>query len=274
MRLRCKLEDDPEICSKYCEKIEAAIAEGHIIRISDTSLQKENDSPKPRYYIPHFNTTQAKFRVVYDAAREHKGVSLNGLLERGPIFMQSLKSILIFMQSLKSILICFGEKNTWHRRRYSQYVFQIRIGPEDQHIIRILWFDGPGIQGNVAVYRFQVAPYGLRCIPSIAGYSMIYTAEKNIPNVPLDVSNRVTRDMFVDDFISGVDSIEEGKRVIRDMSKLLSSTGFKLTKWNASSAEILSNVTAEDNILQRYHREASRVTNWRITNYSRTDLGY
>ena len=79
-------------------------------------------------------------------------------------------------------------------------------------------------------YRFQVAPYGLRCVPSIAGCSLLYAAESNLPNVPSDIPEKVTRDMFVDDCIRSVERIEEGKRVIREVSVLLSSTGFKLTK--------------------------------------------
>ena len=56
--------------------------------------------------------------------------------------------------------------------------FQIQISSEDRDMLRILWFDGPDMQGDIAAFQFQVAPYGLRCIPSIAGYAIIYTAEK------------------------------------------------------------------------------------------------
>ena len=81
--------------------------------------------------------------------------------------------------------------------------FQIRIAPEDQDMLQILWFDGPGLQGNVVVYRFQVVPYGLKCSLSIAGYSLLYTAKRNIRDVLHDVAERVTRDMFVDNLIQG-----------------------------------------------------------------------
>ena len=95
VRLRRKLQNQPELSAKYCEKIETAIAEDHIVRIYDAELQDKENISKPHYYIPHFNTSQSKFRVVYDAARKHEGISLNSSLERGPFFMQSLRSILI-----------------------------------------------------------------------------------------------------------------------------------------------------------------------------------
>jgi len=205
--------------------------------VPDEVLQaEEEDSSKPRYYIPHFNTSRSKFRVVYDAARQYHGESLNGLLKRGPIFMQSLQSI----------LLRFGEKRYGVARDIANMFFQIRIAPEDQDMLRILWFDKPDMQGDVVAYRFQVAPYGLRCIPSIVGFSLLYTAERNAPNVSCDIQQRVVRDMFVNDFITGVDNIAEGKQDIKDVSKLLLSTGFTLTKWNASHEEILSDVSVED----------------------------
>ena len=100
-----------------------------------------------QYYIPHFNTTQAKFRVVYDAAREYRGVSLNKLLCRGPIFMQSLRAI----------LIRFGERKHGIAGDIANMFFQIRIAPEDRDMLRILWFSESDMQGHVVAFQFQVA---------------------------------------------------------------------------------------------------------------------
>ena len=204
----------------------------------DDKISEENASngSKPCFYMPHFNTSQAKFRVVYDAAREYRGVFLNDMLERGPIFMQSLRSI----------LIRFCEHKYGVVSDITNMFFQIQIAPEDRDMLRILWFDGPDMQGDIAAFQFQIAPYGLRCIPSIAGYAMIYTAEKNTPSVSTDATSRVKRDMFVDDFISGVDSVEEGQKVVNEVTKLLKSTEFTLSKWNASHKEILAEISEDD----------------------------
>ena len=237
MKLQSKLKDQPEIRDKYCEKIDAAINQGHIVRIADDDLQQDlNDDSKLQYYIPHFNTAQSKFRVVYDAAREYRGVSLNKLLSRGPIFMQSLRSI----------LIRFGEKKYGLAGDIANMFFQIRIDPADRDMLRILWFSQPEMKGELVAYQFQVAPYGLRCIPSIAGYSMIFTAEENVPHASDDAVCRVTRDMFVDDFITAVNSVAEGRRVASEVTELLSSTGFKITKWSASDKAILNDRPTDD----------------------------
>ena len=235
--LQKRLNDKPEVRAQYCEKIEAAIQERHIVQIPNDELVIDlKDKSKPQYYIPHFNTSQNKFRVVYDAAREYKGMSLNKLLNRGPIFMQSLRSI----------LLRFGETTHAIAGDISNIFFQIRIAPEDRDMLRILWFSEPEMKGEVVAYKFQVAPYGIRCIPSMAGFAMLFTAEMNIPNIPSDTAARLSRDMFVDDSISGVNSVEEGRNVIKDITCLLRSTGFTITKWNASCHEILSNVPEAD----------------------------
>ena len=237
LNLKRRLDNEPELRSQYCNKIDTAVKEGHLVKIPNEALLKDlNDDNKQQYYIPHFNTSQAKFRVVYDAAREYRGVSLNKLLNRGPIFMQSLRSI----------LIRFGERQYGVAGDIANMFFQIRIAPEDRDMLRILWFSEPDMNGDVAAFEFQVAPYGLRCIPSIAGYAMMFTAENNIPDVSQDATSRVTRDMFVDDLITGVDCVTEGQKIIKEVSELLSSTGFTITKWNASCKDILADVAEKD----------------------------
>ena len=112
--------------------------------------------------------------------------------------------------------------------------FQIRIHPEDRDGLRVLLFDQPNMQGDVATFQFQVAPYGLKCILSMAVHtkygslcSSLY-CRKNIPNVSEEAVKRVKRDMFVDDLITGVNDVNEGRKVVQEMTDLLQSTGFTL----------------------------------------------
>ena len=248
LRLRKKLQSQPEIMAKYCEKMQAAIDEGHLLRLPHKGDEgKSTKQSHPVNYILHFNTSQAKFRVVFDAAREFGGVSLNQLLARGPIFMQSLPSI----------LQRFGEKKYGLASDIANMFFQIRIHPEDRDVLRVLWFDQPNMQGDVATFQFQVAPYGLKCIPSMAGYALHYTAEKNIPNVSEDAVKRVKRDMFVDDLITRVNDVQEGRKVVQEMTDLLQSTGFTLKKWNSNHKDILQDLD-DDNVASAVREISSR----------------
>ena len=150
------------------------------------------------------------------------------------------------MQSLRSILIRFGERQYGIAGDIANMFFQIQIAPEDRDMIRILWFSESDMKGDVVAYQFQVAPYGLRCIPSMAGYALMFTAESNIPDASNEATANVTQDMFEDDLISDADTIEDGQRVIREVSLLLKSTGFTMKKRNASHKEILADISEED----------------------------
>ena len=50
----------------------------------------------------------------------------------------------------------------------------------------------------------------------MAGYAFHYTAEKNIPNLSEDAVKKVKRDMFVDDLITGVNDVNEGRKVVQE----------------------------------------------------------
>ena len=123
--------------AKYCEKMKAAIEEGHLVKLPpQPQPSRVTERMKPVYYIPHFNTDQKKFNVVYDATREFHGVSL---LAKGPIFMQTFSSI----------LLRFGEKKYGLASELRILFFQIRIHSDDRDMLRILWFDQPDLQGDI-----------------------------------------------------------------------------------------------------------------------------
>ena len=67
--------------------------ENHLEKVKDD--EKWDFEKKSINYISHFATSQQKFRVVYNGALQLDGISLNDMLYRGPIFMESLVSILI-----------------------------------------------------------------------------------------------------------------------------------------------------------------------------------
>ena len=96
------------------------------------------------------------------------------------------------MQSLRAILIRLGERKHGIAGDIANMFFQIRIAPEDRDMLRILWFSESDMQGHVVAFQFQVAPYSLRCIPSIAEYAMIFTAQENISNASEDITSRLT----------------------------------------------------------------------------------
>ena len=48
----------------------------------------------PVWYLPHFVTSQAKKRIVYDGKAAFKGVCINDFIETGPDLLNPLADIL------------------------------------------------------------------------------------------------------------------------------------------------------------------------------------
>ena len=120
--------------------------------------------------------------------------------------------------------------------------FQIALHPKDRDMLRFFpYVDGKPPSG-AEHWRFTVTPYGLVCVPSMAGFCIKYTARKNYAKVPQETQQRVERDFYVDDFITSVDSIAKAKRSISDATKLLATTGFVLTKFSSNCRDVLEDV--------------------------------
>ena len=224
-----RLSKQPERAQKYEETFEAMKREEQAEKVEDE--EKWSFEEKAVHYITHFATSQAKFRVVYNGALPVNGISLNSMLYRGPMFLESLIGILIrFRQHAYAVI---GDiKNMF---------FQIRLHPKDRNMLRFLPF-AKDKQNGEEHWRFTVMPYGLISIPSIAGYCVKYTAKRNYSRASEDTVRRVEQDFYVDDFITSLPTVEDAKRVAYEVTELLSTTGFTLTKFASNSLEVLESI--------------------------------
>ena len=226
-----KLANHPERAFKYKETFEKMKAEGHAEPVKKT----EKEDSKSTHYITHFPTEQQKFRVVYNGALSINGQSLNDMLFRGPNFLQSLVGILLRFRQ-HAYAVTADIKNMF---------FQISLHPDDRDMLRFLPFNTDQDE-DIKPWRFTVMPYGLVCVPSMAGFCIKYTASKNHAKVSPDTLDRVNSDFYVDDFITSVTSIGEAKKVIKETTQLLATTGFVLTKFSSNCAKVLEDTTKEN----------------------------
>ena len=70
-------------------------------------------------------------------------------------------------------MLRFGEQKHAIAEDIANMFLQIRIASKDPHILGLLWFEKPGMQGDIFVLEFCVAQYRLRCIPGVAGYALL-----------------------------------------------------------------------------------------------------
>ena len=226
-----RLRKSPERLSKYRTTVKNMIKENHIEEVGDKELNFEDYLV---HYLTHFATLQEKFRVVYDASLKNGKFCLNDLLYRGPMFLPSIVEILMRFREFQ-FAFCGDIQNMF---------FQIGLHPKDQDMLRVLFYDDDG--KTLKHYRFKVQPYGIRPVPSIAGFCINYTANKNYAKVGEDVVHTAKNSVYVDDVLKSVPSIEKGQATVTGLKALFASTGFHMRKWSSNCKEILKDISTED----------------------------
>ncbi|UYV84182.1 hypothetical protein LAZ67_X001460, partial [Cordylochernes scorpioides] len=187
------------------------------------------------YYMPHHpvireQSTTTKMRVVFDAsAKSENNVSLNQFLHKGPKIQQDVFFILLRFRTYPVAITADIEK--MYR--------QIRIHPEDADYQRILWRPSP--EEPVVDYRLLTVTYGTTSAPFLAMRTLQQLAEDEGQNYP-EISRVTLNDFYVDDLLTGAQTIAEAKELIDQLNDLMKKGGFHLRKWNSNCHEIVSHV--------------------------------
>ncbi|UYV64954.1 hypothetical protein LAZ67_3002556 [Cordylochernes scorpioides] len=187
------------------------------------------------YYMPHHpvireQSTTTKMRVVFDAsAKSENNVSLNQFLHKGPKIQQDVFFLLLRFRTYPVAITADIEK--MYR--------QIRIHPEDADYQRILWRPSP--EEPVVDYRLLTVTYNTTSAPFLAMRTLQQLAEDEGQNYP-EASRVTLNDFYVDDLLTGAQTIAETKELIDQLKDLMKKGGFHLRKWNSNCHEIVSHV--------------------------------
>lgn len=101
---------------------------------------------------------------------------------------------------------------------------QIEVHPNDQSYQRILWRDA---NNQIIEYELSTVTYGTACAPFIAKLTLHQLATDEQTNFP-QASEWTMKDMYVDDFISGCDTIEEAQKLQAEVVQLFQKSEFNL----------------------------------------------
>ena len=155
------------------------------------------------HYLPHHAVIKeqkqtSKVRIVFDASSKVKGPSLNDCLHKGPQLTPLLFDILLRFRSFAVALTADIEKA----------FLQISIADDDRDYLRFLWFDDvfqdePKIVRN----RFARVVFGVNSSPFLLN-GTIRKHANNYLDIDPEFVEKVTKSFYVDDCISGENSIE------------------------------------------------------------------
>ncbi|KAL4135888.1 hypothetical protein QTP88_007470 [Uroleucon formosanum] len=187
----------------------------------------------PVYYLPHHAVLKAeslttKLRVVFDgSAVSTSGLSLNDILLKGPKTQPDLINILLRFRVHRIAVTADIEK--MYR--------QIRLASEDCELQRICYRANPNDQ--ITEYKLKTVTYGTRSASFLSTRCLAQIAHKT---TNMSIKRIISQDFYVDDLISGGDSIEVVTGIYHQLQHILEQYGLPLRKWCSSSSQFVDDI--------------------------------
>ncbi|GFW92523.1 integrase catalytic domain-containing protein [Trichonephila clavipes] len=133
-----------------------------------------------------------------------------------------------------------SEKHTYAFATDIEKMFRmINIYPEQTCLQRILWKKGIG--EPIKTYELTTVTYGTVSVPYLATRTLKQLAMDEANNFPLAAPVALS-DCYMDDILSGSESIEEVIELQHQLIEMFKTAGMHLHKWCGNLPEITSNL--------------------------------
>ncbi|GBM81611.1 hypothetical protein AVEN_82341-1 [Araneus ventricosus] len=227
-----KLNKNNTLATLYKAFLQEYLDLGHMQQIIDEDNTKS-------YYIPHHciykpEKTTTPLRVVFDASAETStGQSLNSILLNGGSIQDDLFSLVTRFRTHKYAFSADIQK--MYR--------QILVEPSQRYLQRIVWKETNN--SPIKIYELNTVTYGTVSAPFLAMRVLKALADAEHQDFP-EAAKIISRDMYMDDILSGAKSLTSAKRLQADLSKLLRRGGFELHKWVSNHPALLNDISTSE----------------------------
>ena len=238
-QLERRFQRDEDFAEKYERVIKDYLEKGYAKKLSDTEAEKTSDVT---WYLPHHgvvNPNKSKIRVVYDAAAEYKGVSLNKELLQGPQLNNNLLGVLLRFRK-ETIALTSDIESMFHR---------VHCAEEDTDALRFLWWS-EGFDKPPSEHKMMVHLFGKSDSPCIAAWALKKTAKDHEHEFGKEVSHIVDRNFYVDDCLVSVTTPEKAIELSKNLTELLKKGNFRLTKFASNDKTVLAAIPAEERTIK------------------------
>lgn len=229
-RLLClekRYQEEPEMLNTVNNQIAEYVKKGYSVKLTAEEVRAFGDDC---WYLPMFVVKNinkpSKLRLVWDAAAEVNGISLNKLLLKGPDLLSSLAGILIRFREFK-IAVAGDIREMFH---------QVRISEDDQKYQLFLWRSDT--QQEPDVYKMKVMTFGATCSPSSAQYVLMTNAKKFEQEKP-KACEAIYNNHYVDDWLQSVETSDEAISLARDVKEIHERGGFEIRNWISNSTDLI-----------------------------------
>ena len=228
--LEKKLDKDSKLAKLYYKEIDKLVSEGYASKVTERPQRGRT------WYLPHFAVTHAekpgRVRVVFDAAAEVKGTSLNNHLLAGPDLLNSLAGV----------LMRFRQRPVAFKADVRDMFLRIRVREEDRCFQRFLW-RGSDREKEPETYEMSSLLFGAKSSPCSALFVKNKNAEQEAGSMP-EALQAIKRGYYMDDYLDSADSVEDASRIIAQVAEVNARGGFYLHGWASNDRRALSSVTS------------------------------
>jgi hypothetical protein len=242
LSLENKFRKDPALKRDYTEFIKEYIRLNHMELVPPTQMNVNERVFLPHHAVTKETSTTTKLRVVFDAsAKTTTGVSLNDAVMVGPKLQNDLFDIIIRFRTHQYVFT--ADINKMYR--------QIIVADQHRKYQTILWRESPDIP--IREYQLATVTYGLNCAPFLAIRCLQQLAEEEKDKYPAAYP-ALLNDFFMDDALTGANSIEETNQIREQLTRLLASGGFELRKFAANHDQLLPDLNNADSHLINFDK--------------------
>ena len=179
------------------------------------------------------DSTTTKLRVVFDAsAKSNTGVSLNDTLLVGPTVHSPLIEVLLRFRTHRVALTT----------DVSKMYRAVELTPADKDLHRFVWRNDP--KDQLVDYRMTRVTFGVSASSFAANMSVKQNALDHATRYPL-AARAVHDSFYVDDGLTGADSISEAIELQNQLQDLFATGGFLLRKWNSSESQVIQHLSPD-----------------------------
>ncbi|XP_055632447.1 uncharacterized protein LOC129772938 [Toxorhynchites rutilus septentrionalis] len=233
-RLHCLqrgMEKDPTLKENIQRQIQEYIDKGYAHRASVGELAAVD--PRRIWFLPLGAVVNpkkpSKVRLIWDASAKVDGVSLNGMLLKGPDQLASLPTV-IFHFRQHQVAVVGDIREMFH---------QIFIRWLDRYSQCFLW--SPDSSHDPEIFVMDVATFGSTSSPATAQFVKNTNAQRFAQEFTRAVEG-ILYNHYVDDYLDSFPDEEEAKRVATAVREVHRRGGFEIRNWCSNSPAVLKHL--------------------------------
>ena len=227
-RRETRLKKNESLMKLYDDQVNDFVNRGVISKLSELELKSWNG---PVRYVDHHEVfkegSTTPLRIVINSSfRNGNELSFNDILMKGPNVLTSLLDILIRWR-LYPVAFVGDVSKMYHN---------VRTGELEGHLRRLLWRDCDQSR-SPDIYCFNVVTFGDRPAGCIAVSALKATADM-FSNVSKKASEIIRNDSYMDDVVSGANSMSDAERLVTKIEDVASRGGFKFKRFQFSKPSV------------------------------------